>query len=301
MSGLQGNPVIIGEVLFDCFPDGSAVLGGAPFNVAWHLQGLGLSPLMVTAVGDDEHGQQVLKAMQTWGMDTRAVQIDQQHPTGQVAVTLQDGMPSYEIVPEQAYDFVDAERATNDVQDHNHALLYHGSLLARTERSRGMLDTLLSKTVLPTFVDINLRAPWYDTASIETFLRRARWVKLNDEELAIVMHGKADDKNNLRQLAQQCREKYDLELLIVTLGERGALALTQDEVIEGAPVAAKAIVDTVGAGDSFSAVMIAGLSQHWPLAQTLQRALQFAAAVCEMRGATSRDHSMYQRFLELWQ
>lgn len=301
MPELQGSPVIVGEVLFDCFPDGTAVLGGAPFNVAWHLHGLGLSPIMITAVGDDQHGQQVLRAMQDWGMDVRGVQTDSQHATGRVAVSLQDGMPSYEIVPQQAYDFIDAQRAAACIQDQAHALLYHGSLVARTPQSRSMLDALVSDTALPAFVDINLRAPWYSTAAIGHFMQRSRWVKLNDEELAIVMQSESANPVAVRRLARQCFEHYGLELLIVTLGAQGAIALTRDALIEGAPVAASKLVDTVGAGDSFSAVMIAGLIRQWPLAVALERALQFAAAVCEMRGATTRDRTMYQRFLEQWQ
>jgi fructokinase len=298
MSDLQGNPVIVGEVLFDCFPDGTAVLGGAPFNVAWHLHGLGLSPLMITAVGDDEHGQQVIKAMQDWGMDTRGVQIDRQHPTGQVAVSLQGGMPSYEIVPQQAYDFIDEQYAGALLQDESHALIYHGSLVARTDRSRGMLDSLVRHTLLPPFVDINLRKPWYTHADVDHFLKQSRWVKLNDEELVIVMQNEGED---IRSLAWQCFERYALELLIVTLGEQGALAITPNGLIEGEPVVASQVVDTVGAGDSFSAVIIAGLIRQWPLPIALERALQFAAAVCEMRGATTSDRTLYQRFLEQWQ
>ena len=300
MPDLQGSPVIVGEVLFDCFPDGAAVLGGAPFNVAWHLQGLGLSPLMITAVGDDQHGQQVVKAMQDWGMDARGVQIDSQHPTGQVAVSLQEGMPSYEIVPDQAYDFIDEQIAGSVLQDETRALLYHGSLVARTARSRGMLDTLVSQTGLPAFVDINLRKPWYTVADIDHFLQRSRWVKLNDEELAIVMQDDTGGSEDIRRLAQACFERYALQLLIVTRGEHGALALTREGLVEGAPVLATHLVDTVGAGDSFSAVMIAGLIQQWPMAVALERALQFAAAVCEIRGATTHDRGLYQRFLQQW-
>lgn len=75
---LKGNPVIIGEVLFDVFPQGESVLGGAPFNVAWHLQGLGLKPMMISAVGDDHHGEQVIQKMEHWGMDVQGMQLDTQ-------------------------------------------------------------------------------------------------------------------------------------------------------------------------------------------------------------------------------
>lgn len=299
MPELHGSPVIVGEVLFDCFPDGTAVLGGAPFNVAWHLQGLGLSPLMITAVGDDLHGQQVLKAMQEWGMNTRGVQVDRRHATGQVAVSLENGIPSYEIVPDQAYDFIDEKAAHAVIRDEPHALMYHGSLVARTPRSFRMLDSLVEQTALPVFVDINLRAPWYDVAEIKQLLKRSNWAKLNDEELEVIS-GHDVGNSEIHQVAKQCFEHYALNILIVTLGEQGALVQAGEDLIEGAPVQVAQLADTVGAGDSFSAVMIAGLIQQWPLEVTLQRALQFAAAVCEIRGATTRDQGLYQRFLEQW-
>ena len=118
--------------------------------------------------------------------------------------------------------------------------------------------------------------------------------------LAIVMQDDTGGSEDIRRLAQACFERYALQLLIVTRGEHGALALTREGLVEGAPVLATHLVDTVGAGDSFSAVMIAGLIQQWPMAVALERALQFAAAVCEIRGATTHDRGLYQRFLQQW-
>jgi len=83
--------VIFGEVLFDCFPDGNSVLGGAPFNVAWHLQAFGMSPMMISSVGDDELGNKVKSAMQDWSMRTTGLQLDPVHPTGSVDIEFVDG------------------------------------------------------------------------------------------------------------------------------------------------------------------------------------------------------------------
>ena len=97
-----GRPAVFGEVLFDRFEDGSSVLGGAPFNVVWHLQGFGLEPLLISRVGNDRLGEQVIAAMESWGMDTRGIQFDKDHPTGTVNVTLNNGQPTFDIVPERA-------------------------------------------------------------------------------------------------------------------------------------------------------------------------------------------------------
>lgn len=308
----EGSPVIVGEVLFDCFPDGTAVMGGAPFNVAWHLQGLELSPLIITAIGDDAHGEQVVKAMRDWGMDTRGVQVDKQHPTGQVEVTLQGSIPSYEIVADQAYDFIDAAAMTSLINTPDHALLYHGSLVSRTADSRVALDSMIAQGGLPTFVDINLRAPWWTHADINHSLHRAVWVKLNDEELVIVMSGAEGKVSNtasakdatrfeLQSLAKQCLEYFNLELLIVTRGDKGAFCIFDNSVIHGSSAQAEHVMDTVGAGDAFCAVMIAGLIRQWPLEITLERALQFATVICGIRGATTTDRGMYETFLGEWQ
>ena len=116
------RPVIFGEVLFDRFPDGTSVLGGAPFNVAWHLKALGLGPLFVTRVGKDRLGGRILAAMEAWGMDTRGVQEDPDHPTGTVEVWVENGEPSYEIAMPSAWDLIDAEKlpAADDP-----GILYH--------------------------------------------------------------------------------------------------------------------------------------------------------------------------------
>src|SRR5690606_31337572 len=108
---IPARPVIFGEVLFDVFPDGTAVLGGAAFNVAWNLRGLGLDPLFVSRVGDDERGRGVLGAMERFGMDTSAVEVDPIRPTGVVTVAFRDGEPSYEIIADQAYDRIEARAA----------------------------------------------------------------------------------------------------------------------------------------------------------------------------------------------
>jgi fructokinase len=290
------SPLIFGEVLFDCFPDGSAVLGGAPFNVAWHLHGMGLAPLMISAVGNDEHGKLVLDKMQHWGMDISAMQTSETYPTGRVSVSFNQGEPSYEIVPDQAYDHVVFEPLVNVSQNREHSLLYHGTLALRTEHTKQNIGKLIDHYQLPVFVDVNLRAPWWDEHNVKEAVARARWVKLNQDELSIVTGKNIQSEEQLRLAAEALFAAQDMELLIVTLGKNGALCLHNDGFIQGNPVPVENLVDTVGAGDSFSAVMIAGILQQWPLQQTLDKALAFASSVCQMRGATTSDRRLYEEF-----
>jgi len=301
---LTSRPMVIGEVLFDCFPDGNAVLGGAPFNVAWHLQGFGLSPLMISSVGNDKHGERVLKLMTLWNMDTSAIQIDEAHPTGQVTVSIHDGQPEYDIRADQAYDHIQYASLQNVVKQHidrqsEFSLMYHGSLLTRTPQSRQLLDQLQTDVAVKSFVDVNLRSPWWNPDDIDRSLRQASWVKLNEDELLTLMQVDNDNSDGLFEHAKAMQQKYQLDLLIVTQGEMGAFCITPDDMISGSPVEVE-VVDTVGAGDAFSSVVILGLTHQWSLSTILERALEFAARVCQQRGATRVDQSMYERCLSRW-
>lgn len=294
------RPVVYGEVLFDRFEDGSAILGGAPFNVAWHLQGFGLNPLFISRVGDDAAAAQIRATMRAWGMDVMGLQTDPDHPTGAVEVALQNGQPSYTILPEQAYDFIDAGEALSSLADIDACLLYHGTLIARSAASRQTLHTCVESSAAPVFVDINLRAPWWDRASLEGSLHSARWVKLNNEELAeIEGHPALSDQALIESARRLCSER-DFNLVIVTQGEHGASFVSRDEVITDRPAPVQHLVDTVGAGDAFASVCIYGLIEQWPRAVILRRALDFAARICEIRGATVADPDLYRTQKENW-
>ncbi len=283
----QARPVIFGEVLFDCFPNGQEVLGGAPFNVAWHLQSFSCAPLMISSVGSDSYGDAVRATMREKGMDASGIQVSDHYPTGRVMVTLRDGQPGYDIVTGQAYDHIDAQAALNALPEHTPALVYHGSLALRAKSSAEALDAILQKTNAPVFLDLNLREPWWEISLLENILQRATWVKLNDEELCEVTRQTMTDGPGLKRYAKALFESCQLDWLIVTRGAQGALILNRDGILEGQPVPVKNIVDTVGAGDAFSAVSIAGILQGWPVMEILDKALKFAAEICQQQGATA--------------
>jgi fructokinase len=286
----ERRPLVVGEVLFDVMPEGARVLGGAPFNVAWHLQAFGLQPLMITRVGTDESGDKVIASMEAWGMDTSGVQRDSVHPTGVVRVDLEDGEPTFHILPEQAYDYVDGERAAQLIVAGGLSLLYHGSLFSRSEVSRSALDHLKLVSSLPVFMDVNLRDPWWKREHVDASVLGARWVKLNQEELDSLAGG-SDTVT-----ADDFRKANGLASVIVTRGGNGAAVVKDAGAFEAAPPANVEVVDTVGAGDAFSAVFILGLAMSWPVELTLERALSFAAAVCTVPGATTADRRFYEVF-----
>ncbi|MDO9168561.1 MAG: carbohydrate kinase [Methylobacter sp.] len=292
---MNNNPIsIFGEVLFDHFPDSSCVLGGAPFNVAWHLQAFTQQPCFISRVGLDAMGDAVQTAMQDWHMDLSGLQRDKQHPTGTVQVSIEQGEPSYAIVPEQAYDFIAANELPTNNPD---GLLYHGSLALRDKVSKQTLVALKQQHRGKLFMDVNLREPWWHKADILALVDDADWVKLNHHELQALQ----PESTDLEAAMHRFLTAHKLEGLIVTRGERGALAINAlGQIAVVTPTQTVEIVDTVGAGDAFASVLMLGIKLSWPLQLTLERAQDFASALVGRRGATVQDIQFYQPFVQSW-
>lgn len=290
-----GQPVIFGEVLFDRFPDGSVVLGGAPFNVAWNLQALGLPPVMISRVGRDELGDRILDAMRGHGLDTRGIQRDPHHATGTVEITLRDGEPEYEIAVDRAYDFLSADELPPLEAT---PVLYHGSLALRTLPPRAALAALRLAANCPILMDVNLRTPWWEPELVGGLLREARWGKLNEAELAELVPQEKDTPAQAARLLGGGR----LQRLIVTRGAEGVWVGANDgSSREARPPASATVLDTVGAGDAFSSVVLLGLVRGWDWALIIERSLAFAAAVVGLRGATTGDAAFYETFRKDWE
>lgn len=286
---------VFGETLFDHFPDGNKVLGGAPFNVAWHLQAFGGNPQFISRIGNDPTGNQIRTAMRLWGMNLDYLQQDPTYPTGQVQVTIQHSEPSYAILPAQAYDHIEMEGLIGI----NHTgILYHGTLATRSTLSRQTLASLKALHQGKIFIDVNLRQPWWNKADVLGLITDADWLKLNLHELQALQDDVTDVKTSMKEFLCQ----YKLEGIIVTCGEEGALALDNSgEFFSVSPTLSVDLIDTVGAGDAFSAILLLGLNFGWPLGQAMERAQLFASAMTGQRGATVDDLNFYQPFITSWQ
>ena len=291
---------IFGEVLFDHFPDGHKVMGGAPFNVAWHLTAFGLQPLFISRIGDDTDGKDIIAAMQDWRMDTSHLQIDPALPTGRVDIQIIDNEPEYDIVAPSAWDRI-APPTSMATPFPAYDLLYHGSLALRDPVSLETLITLKQQGNGMVFVDINLRPPWCHAETIATALQHADWVKLNEHELdQLASDGDVRADEGRDEKCTRFMATHDLTGLVVTLGAAGAELYTADDRYSITPDTDTAIVDTVGAGDAFCSVILLGIVSDWPYQTTLQRAQQFASAVVAQRGATISDPDYYQQLTSSW-
>ena len=280
---------VFGEVLYDCFPDGRRVLGGAPFNVAWGLRGLGAAPFFLSAVGDDADGAEILAAMRRWGMRTDGVRVDPRRATGEVVVSVEEGEPTYEIREDRAWDCIEADTCGGA------GWLYHGSLALRSEHNRGVLAELARESGAKRFFDVNLRAPYYSAELLREWMRGAEWLKLNLEELGIVLDAKPQTLEEAAPLVDELRRAHGVRNVLLTAGHEGALIRGDygDGECRPAPEPAE-MVDAVGAGDSFSAMVLRDIGEGVPADRMIGRAARFAAKVCGLRGATVADAGFYR-------
>ncbi len=268
--------------------------------MAWNLQGFGQHPLFVSAVGKDETGLQVCEQMSAWSMDVSGIQLLPNHPTGKVSVTLDAGQPSYEILPNQAYDFIDfasldpaLTRSTQDT-----SLVYHGTLAFRSEKTRHAIAELRKRLNAPVFVDLNIRQPWFQLEWLDDILDGISWLKLNVAELAnLTGHELPEDSDQslIERAVIELSQRFPAEIYFVTAGGHGAYAISASGEVKYCPTPKlETIVDTVGAGDAFAAVAIYGLLHDWNCSEILRRAVKFAAKVCQINGATVNHRAFYE-------
>ena len=241
-------------------------------NVAFHTNQLGMQSKMISSLGDDDLGKELRRFLEDKGVSTDLIQTDNTFPTGIVNVTLQNGgSPSYEIVSPVAWDYIRPDDKVKDMVKSADALIF-GSLACRTERNKRTLFEYLE--VAPVRVlDVNLRAPFYSQPLIEDLLSKADIVKMNDEELALIA-GWQNAEEDERSQSEIIKNKFGIDLLILTKGKDGAACLDESGYQEHPGFAIK-VQDTIGSGDSFLAAF---LSKYLKGENTLE-CLAFAGAV----------------------
>ena len=300
--------VVFGEALVDVFAEGE-LPGGAPFNVACHLAGLGLAPRFVSRVGNDAAAARLDSAAARSGLSMRYVQRDAHRPTGRVRVHEQAGVHRFEILADQAYDWIDATAARRALEDGDAACsagwLYHGSLILRGPAAAAL--AALAALPLRRFVDLNWREAGATPEQALAALRGVHVLKLNDEELELLcswtglpvtragaaVTGAGD---TIARLAT----RLHAGLLVLTHGAAGASAWdARGRCIARQPAApVSRLVDTVGAGDALAAALLAALAQGVAVPQALALAARFAAALCGQRGALPEHPGFYAPWRE---
>ncbi len=280
----QLNVAGIGELLWDVFPTHSR-LGGAPANFAYHCSQLGAQAWPVSCVGADPLGERIRETLKQKGMDTRYVIESETYPTGTVDVVLSAGKPLYEIHEDVAWDHIPCTDELKAFAATLDAVCF-GSLSQRSGESRGAVRSFLQQVpggALKIF-DVNLRQEFFSKELIEESLRRANILKLSDEELPVLAGYFGLQGGTTGQL-QQLRAQFELKLIAYTRGPDGSVLLAQDETDDCTGLPGNA-VDSVGAGDSFTAALCMGLLWGRPLKAVNLFANQVATFVCSQKGAT---------------
>ena len=276
-----------GEVLWDLFPEG-ARFGGAPANFACHAAILGGAVTMLSAVGNDARGDGAITILQGFGIDASLVQRIADVPTGSVGVSVDvAGKPSFEIHAGSAWDRI-AWTGVLETRIAEVDAIYFGTLGQRADVSRATIRralTLAKTRGILRVLDVNLRAPFYDAALIRESVALASVLKLSDDELPEVAAacGIASDAKSeitLRNLLTH----FALDLVVMTRGARGALLVSADDALDQPGIPTK-VVDTVGAGDSFTAAFVLGLLRGDAREVILRKACEIASAVCSQSGA----------------
>jgi fructokinase len=268
----------------DCLPDKN-VIGGAPFNVAIHLNRLGEDAGIISKIGEDELGEQIQDFLTREGVGAY-VQKDNQYKTGHVTVKFIDGQPDYTIHAGCGWEFLDFK--PTQAPDY----FMFGSLALHFEQNKSSFLAYKEEFKDSTFIcDINLRKPFYSNENIELCLSSADILKINDEELDYL-----GEKYGVDNPIVWLKDKYNISKIILTKGSQGATAYWDGEEVDCPIEPVANLVDTVGAGDSFTALFIHGLIHGLPLSDNLKRATDFAALICQNSGAVPSDVQIYSNF-----
>lgn len=274
----------MGEALWDMLPDGKKI-GGAPANFAYHVSQFGLDSCVVSAVGEDKLGDEIIENFE--GKKLNFIIDRVPYPTGTVVVELDSrGVPVYDIRQNVAWDNIPFTPELKALAKKTKAVCF-GSLAQRSAVSRTTINEFLKEMpdedTLKIF-DINLRQSFYTPEIIEESLKNCNILKINDEELVIISRIFDLPGIDLEEKCHLLLEKYNLKILILTCGVNGSYVFSGG-ITSFIPTPKVEVADTVGAGDSFTGAFIAGILKGWPIEKAHKCAVEVSAFVCTQNGA----------------
>lgn len=272
--------VCFGETLWDILPQ-EKLPGGAPMNVAYHLTRLGKHPAIISRIGSDEPGKELLSIFERKGIDINFFQVDKKYSTGKVYAAVKENHEmQYDIVKPVAWDFIQWGKKLADILTAAEYFVF-GSLATRSSQSKNTLFKCL-EAANTKVLDINMRPPFYSRKAIEELLQKADVLKLNLEELYLVtgwFSNYENDDDRIRLL----RDKFDLKIIIVTKGSQGATLNIGDNFFHH-PGYKVIVADTVGSGDSFLAAVLSKFLDKASPEDALNFACALGALVASKRG-----------------
>ena len=277
---MKNKVLCFGEVLWDAFGEEKKA-GGAPMNVARHLAQQHVNVVLASRVGADTSGDELVDFLKKGGLYSPLIQKDNNLPTCEVAVELDEKSQATYIIPEPvSWDNIQLDKTLIEAAKDSSIIVY-GSLACREAVTHDTLLNLLDETSALKVFDVNLRHPHYTLATIETLAARANVIKMNEEEADLLIGG---SKGDLRSKITEFRNKYHTKTICVTCGEKGAMIWHDFEFFEH-PGFSVDVADTVGAGDAFLATFITGLIENHAIPKLLLNACAIGAFVASKRGA----------------
>jgi len=279
---MQNKVITIGEILWDVFPDGKKA-GGSSMNVALNLHKQGIESRFISAIGNDENGKELFNFLAGNHFATDLIQVNHELPTSTVVVQLDENhQATYTIKQPVAWDEIKITEENTSAVKQADALVYC-SLTCREEKSKKTILTLLENAKTKIF-DINLRAPFYSKELIGELLAKADILKINEDEIVWVKESFGLTGNTDEQLLKQLSSQFNIEIICLTLGDKGACVLKEGKLFKH-PGYKVQVADTVGAGDAFLATFIACYLQGYPMETTLDNACKVGAFVASQPGA----------------
>jgi fructokinase len=277
--------VTFGEVLWDVFPTHKKI-GGAPLNVALRMKSFGAESTIISKIGSDVDGKEIVSFLSEKGIETDTIQISEEYKTGVVNVMINEkGNASYDILYPSAWDKIalneDIKKKVSDAD-----VFIFGSLICRDEESRSTLNALLEEAKYKVF-DVNLRAPYYTTDVLVELMMKADFIKLNDEELFEISRKLDSPYNSFEQNIKFIADKTNTKQVCVTKGAFGAVLYYNEKFYYNSGYFIK-VVDTVGAGDSFLASLIVRLLRGKSPQKSLNYACAIGALVAGEEGANPK-------------
>lgn len=274
--------VCYGEVLWDVFPSHKKI-GGAPLNVALRLKSFGNDVTIISSVGNDINGKELIEYIESKKLDCNFIQVNDTYKTSHVKVMLDDkGSASYSIEKPCAWDFIKSTDSAKTLIQ-NSDVFIHGSLVARKNHSKATLLEFLEISSFNVF-DVNLRPPHYDLKTLKILMSKADLIKFNDEELLEICTRWNFISNDLTENIEFISNKTNTNQICVTLGEKGALFYRDKQFYKSQGYKVN-VEDTVGAGDSFLAALVHGLINKRSSQEILSKACAVGALVASKKGA----------------
>ncbi|KPH14136.1 carbohydrate kinase [Chryseobacterium sp. ERMR1:04] len=293
---IKENPYVVcfGEVLWDIFPQGTRA-GGAPFNAAYNISKMGTDVKMLSRIGNDELGEKLIHQINTWGLTTDYIQVDNEHPTSTVIAKIdEENEATYDIVNHVAWDYIDFLPEHEELISNAEAFVF-GSLSARNPKSRETLLKLLKFAKLKIF-DVNFRPPFIDLELIKELLFQADIVKMNKAEMRQIMQFFSEEYKSEDESAAFIQNHFNIKEIVLTKGSKGARYFVGDQNYGFSAVPIE-IADTVGSGDAFLAGFISKRVQLKSPEEIMKEAISLGAFITSKSGACpDYEYEEFEKF-----